>query len=763
MQRTRVQRGAGHARDPGDPRGRGSGRVRRSRRHLPAAPAALLLAVLALSPPASSAGAQEVHGRLLDDVDGTPIVGAYVGLEQGGAAVSTTLTGASGDFRLRAPASGLYTLRAEYLGYADALVEVEAGPAELAPVVVYLEPRALELEGLVANVERQCDVPPEVGRRVVELWDEVSKVFQVAVVAGVQELYLFEAERWTRTLDLDRLRVQSEERSSQAGLQRGSPFVSLPAAYLAEHGYIQRDSTGTNVYLAPDPAVLLSQSFQDTHCFGFTADPPEDGEDDWIGIVFEPRDLDARDIEGTLWLEADGYGPRRLDYRYRNLPWPFRTDQVGGRMVFDRLPDGPWIVRQWRIRMPKVSQTHYRLTAQLQAQQKWLLEGLTEVGGEVIRALGPGGAMVRFGNPGRLTGVVRDTHGTRVADGRISLRGTHFRARTDELGNYAFQDVPAGRYGLSWSSETLDSLGLEPQQGVVQIGAGEALRHDLSVPSISDAIVSLCQAAPQGSVGEGSAILRGVVRTFRGAVPDSAEVRVTWEGELDISMLAPGLGVRTGRTGVLAPVGPDGRWVACGLPGDVPLEVEARWADLRTTPGSSPEAVTLAEGEIRGLGALSLPPRASLATTFQLEPLEVAVEGAIRELRDIGVRRGQLGRRFMTFEALQAAEFDARDVMDLLQRQNVPGITISRSDTGPPCIASNRYVRLREGSPDRLCAAVYVDGNRVEPREAAILPTEAIAAMAFLRAFEAQARFGKGAEGGALVIWTNQGGKRDPS
>lgn len=718
----------------------------------------LAVAVVSLATAASHLAAQEVHGRLLTRAEGAPLVGAYLELARDGTPVATALSDAEGRFRVRAPEAGLYTLEVEYLGYATVTTEVEAGPPELAPVIVRLTQRAIELEGLVANAERQCDVPREVGARVVELWDEVSKVFQVAVVAGAQELYHFEAERWTRTLDLARLQVESEQRSAQAGLQRGSPFVSLPATYLAEHGYIQKDSTGTNVYLAPDPAVLLSQSFQDTHCFGLTDRPPEDGEEDWIGIRFEPRDADARDIEGTLWIESDGYGPRRLDYEYRNIPWPFRTDQVGGRLVFDRLPDGPWIVRQWRIRMPKVSQAHYRLSEQLRAQQRWFLEGLTEVGGQVVRALGPGGAMVRFGNPARLAGVMRNSRGERVADGRIALRGTHFRARTDELGNFALQDVPPGRYGLSWSYGVLDSLGLDPRQGVLELEGGETTRRELVVPSLPDAIVAACQAAPEGSVGEGSAILRGIVHTSAGVVPDSAEVRVTWEAEVDVSPVVEGLGVQAGRTGVLAPVGGDGRWVACGLPHDVPLTLEARWADARETPGSVPGELTLEENELRATAPLVLPPRAALARAIELEPLEVAVEGAIRDLRDIGVRQAELGRRFITFEEIRDDRFDAGSVMDLLERQNVPGVTISRAENGLACIHSQRYAQVAGGTVDRLCAAVYVDGNEVEPAYAVSIPPDAVAAMAFLRAFEAQARFGGGAEGGALFIWTHQGG-----
>jgi len=736
--------------------------MQRTAGHLAAVLAVALLLVISWASPRPLAG-QEVHGQVTA-VDGTPLVGGYVALSRGGEVVVSGITGDDGRFRLPVLEPGLYTLEAEYLGYGSAITEVEAGPAELAPVILTLSRRAIQLEGLVAEAEQECDIPPELGARVVELWDEVSKVFQVAVVAESRELYHFEAERWTRTLDLERLQVQGEQRESRSGLQRGSPFVSLPAENLAENGYIRQDSTGRNVYLAPDARVLLSDAFQATHCFGVTLTPPEDGERDWVGIQFTPRDLDARDIEGTLWIESDGYGPRRLDYRYRNLPWDFRSDQVGGRLSFDRLPDGPWIVRAWRIRMPKVSQAHYRLTRQLSAQQRWFMDGITEVGGEVVRALGPGGVMVRFGNPGRITGVVEERGGEGVGQGRVELTGTHFRARTDQVGNFELQEVPAGRYRLRWSSAILDSLGLPPREGVVGVEPGETTRRTLPVPSLADAVVEACQAAPEGAVGEGSAILRGIARTSGGAAPDSAEVRVTWMGEVDLEGLADGLGIQEGRAGVLAPVGEDGRWVACGVPDGVTVTVEARWADARDTPGSIPVEVLLDADELRGVAALTLPPRAAVATAFELEGLGVAVEGAIRELRDIGVRRAELGQRFIDFEDLRNSRFGARSVMELLQAQNLPGVRVREQPDGTTCIFSQRYrsVDMAGGLAMGRCAAVYVDGHLVDPKEAAMIPPQSVAAMAYLRAFEALARVGSGSEGGALFIWTDQGGVRDP-
>jgi hypothetical protein len=100
-------------------------------------------------------------------------------------------------------------------------------------------------------------------------------------------------------------------------------------------------------------------------------------------------------------------------------------------------------------------------------------------------------------------------------------------ARTDSLGRYRIDSLPAGRWLLEISSALLDSLQLALGAREVRIDAGATARVDLSVPSegmvraaIESAERSAAQAAIDSVTGElqltGTASLAGVVRGVTG-------------------------------------------------------------------------------------------------------------------------------------------------------------------------------------------------------------------------------------------------------
>jgi hypothetical protein len=76
--------------------------------------ASALLSLLTAAPAAS----QSLRGTLLEDESGSPVAGTLVTLrpESGGSPVGT-LTDSAGNFRLSAPAPGVYILRAERIGF----------------------------------------------------------------------------------------------------------------------------------------------------------------------------------------------------------------------------------------------------------------------------------------------------------------------------------------------------------------------------------------------------------------------------------------------------------------------------------------------------------------------------------------------------------------------------------------------------------------------------------------------------------------------
>ena len=103
--------------------------------------------------------------------------------------------------------------------------------------------------------------------------------------------------------------------------------------------------------------MLLSESFVESHCF--QAEPWTKDDRDWVGIGFKPAETrrDVVGIRGTLWLDRRSAELQTLEYNYVNLPAVLRTPRAGGSVGFLRLTSGAWLVNEWSIRMPRVSES----------------------------------------------------------------------------------------------------------------------------------------------------------------------------------------------------------------------------------------------------------------------------------------------------------------------------------------------------------------------------------------------------------------------
>ena len=136
--------------------------------------------------------------------------------------------------------------------------------------------------------------------------------------------------------------------------------------------------------------------------------------------------------------------------------------------------------------------------------------------------------------PGRLEGIVTSggaspAHSVTVAIARIDPEPPIIRvARTDSLGRYRIDSLPAGRYLLEPISPLLDSLRLAIGAREVLIVAGATVRVDLTLPSdaalraaaLESPARSAAQAPVDTATGEleltGTASLAGQVRGVAG-------------------------------------------------------------------------------------------------------------------------------------------------------------------------------------------------------------------------------------------------------
>ena len=310
----------------------------------------ILPCFLALAP-SESVAQVVVGGEVLEAETLAPLAGAMVTLsEAGGEPVDRVLTNATGRFVTEAAHPGHYEIRVDRIGYASLSTEpFEVGVAgTFRTVEVPIQP--IELAGLDVEGVRRCELRPEEGRVTALVWEEARKALEAAQWTQSRGLYLYTLLHYVRDLDRSRERIESEERTSTRG-SSSAPFVSVSAEELAAKGFVHLDEDSPNddyVFFAPDAEVLLSDAFLDTHCLGV-----ERGEEGTIGLTFEL--VDGRrlpDIEGVIWLDERTAFLQHLEFRYVNLPWRREAGDSGGEVIFTALPNGTWIVREFRIRMP---------------------------------------------------------------------------------------------------------------------------------------------------------------------------------------------------------------------------------------------------------------------------------------------------------------------------------------------------------------------------------------------------------------------------
>jgi hypothetical protein len=159
--------------------------------------------------------------------------------------------------------------------------------------------------------------------------------------------------------------------------------------------------------------------------------------------------------------------------------------------------------------------------------------------------------------------------------------------QSDSTGRYRFADVVPGRYQLGFHHPRLDSLGFDAVSRVLDVGTSRsAADADLALPSASTLAGWLC-----GIRRDTTGVVLGRVLDAGTELPRGAgEVIVEW-GE----MVLDSLGLHPARASIRAAVGADGRFVACGVPTNVPVLLRAVVADSIGRASSGTIEVTFAD------------------------------------------------------------------------------------------------------------------------------------------------------------------------
>jgi hypothetical protein len=333
----------------------------------------VLLALLLAAP----LGAQTVSGEFVSP-SGEPVSSARVTLrDESGRTVHSALTDASGRFSLRAPAPGRYVVRAERIGFASTVsAAVTLGAGEQVTQRLVASGERVMLEAVVVEGQTRCALRPGVGEETSVVWGEVRKALDLVSANAEAPLARFSVELFEREIEHRSGAVTVDNRRRVEGMAH-KPFVPVDPARLAAVGYIERDSTSL-LYAAPDADVLLSDGFLEDHCFRLrTQGAPSPG---LIGLAFEPaRGRRVPDVQGVLWLDRATAELRLMEFEYTRAPVRGPRGVPGGRLEFQRLPDGRWITASWVVRMPVETQR----PLSPMAPQGPRLVAIREVGGSV--------------------------------------------------------------------------------------------------------------------------------------------------------------------------------------------------------------------------------------------------------------------------------------------------------------------------------------------------------------------------------------------
>lgn len=441
--------------------------------------AAILAAVLAAIPgigagPAPAA-AQHVVGTVLERGTARPLEGVFVVLvDDDGRRHGGVLSAQDGTYGIRAPTPGRYRLTAELIGYATAATEpvrLEPGPARRVDIEVTV--RAVTLDGIRVETGERCRRQPGSGPETARLWGEARKALEVTRWGGAGGVLRFLVVSHTRELDARSLRVRSQEERPLRGYFDGSPYSSIPADELHAGGYVSEDEAGNWNFYAPDADVLLSDGFLDSHCFRVLA-PPED-EPELIGLGFEPVPERALpDVTGVLWLERGTAELRRLDFTYANLPFRHGDwSSVGGRVVFERLATGMWIVRRWYIRMP----TEARATP-----RGLELETVVEQGAEVREVRTASGRILAEAVGATLQGVVsRAGDGAPIEGAEVTLPALSRTTTTASDGAFRLTGLPGGTFAVRITRAGYQAPADQPLDRSVALLPGGAARLSVTL------------------------------------------------------------------------------------------------------------------------------------------------------------------------------------------------------------------------------------------------------------------------------------------
>jgi hypothetical protein len=374
-----------------------------------------------------------------------------------------------------------------------------------------------------------------------DLWVELKKALTASAMTEAQGLVPLDVDLYERVLDrnLSILSERADQRTRVA--RRPATGISWDQVDSARRG----QTSNSDVYRAPDAATMLSDQFVRSHCYaairGYGA------ENGLTGLEFKPARVAAQpELTGVLWLDPQAKALRSLSFDYVNLPIPLRIARTSGRVEFQQLAGGQWIVPRWYIRMPRVA----RVTSGNVSSDS--LVGYQEVGGAARPAgsapasrgaattLAPAGGAASApakveaddststANQSSVTGVVFDsTTGRPLRGVEVSIRGGRFKTLTSTGGGYELRVDGAVNDTIVFDHPRLRLFHIADRVQTISLPAGARGQASVIIPSYESLRKSLCGQNETRTEAQG--FMAGYVRDAAGKPVARAHVWATWQ------------------------------------------------------------------------------------------------------------------------------------------------------------------------------------------------------------------------------------------
>ncbi|HMS03760.1 MAG TPA: hypothetical protein PKE51_12325, partial [Gemmatimonadaceae bacterium] len=234
---------------------------------------------------------------------------------------------------------------------------------------------------LQTRSNNRCPVDPRNARRVARLFADARTALVASQLASVdgrpRSRFRVTTTEWNARED----RLLGV-RTVEAVADSTNPFRSVPADSLALIGFVTIEPDRSTVWRAPDAAVLTDDAFLAEYCLTLVED--DSSGQDRIGVGFRParNRSDIVQIEGVLWLDRATSRLRRLDFGYVGLSYFMRDAAPRGHLRFTQLPEGPWLVHEWALRMPVIARRVALVRDEVLTGAS--LRGITELHAEVL-------------------------------------------------------------------------------------------------------------------------------------------------------------------------------------------------------------------------------------------------------------------------------------------------------------------------------------------------------------------------------------------